>query len=242
MAVISNTGAVRRPGLWGTGSTIWIWALLALALAGFWPSYVRRFGEADAVTHLHAALMLSWFAMLFMQPWLVRTRRLALHRQVGKLSYLLVPALLFTCLWLSRIRMGNATPQSFGFQGFILYLAMAASTIFLISWALAIVNRRDSALHARYMVGTSLTLIDPALARLLAALKPDLGPAIPLVSFGLLFLILGMLIWRDRARHGQRAFVVLTVLFAVEFALMQVVPRSEGWQAFARWWGGLPMA
>lgn len=242
MAVISGTGATRRAGLWGTGSTIWIWALLALAVAGFWPSYVRRFGEADAVTHLHAALMMSWFAMLFAQPWLVRTRRIALHRQVGKLSYVLVPLLLVTCVSLSRIRMGNATPQSLGFQSFILYLALAASTIFLVSWALAIYHRRDTALHARYMVGTSLTLIDPALARLLAAMKPELGPTIPLVSFGLLFAILAVLMWRDRGRHGQRAFVVLTVLFAIEFALMQVLPRSEGWLAFARWWGGLPAA
>ncbi|MBU8975252.1 MULTISPECIES: hypothetical protein [unclassified Lysobacter] len=239
MAVISNAGATRRPGLWGTGSTIWIWALLALAVAGFWPSYVRRIGEADAVTHLHAALMMSWFAMLFVQPWLVRTRRLALHRQVGKFSYALVPAIVLTCLWLSRIRMAAATPQSFGFQTFILYLAIGAATILLLSWALAIYHRRDTALHARYMVGTTLTLLDPALARLLATTMPGLGPAIPLISFGLLFLILGVLIWRDRGRHGQSAFIVLTVLFAIHFALMQVLPRTTAWQDFARGWGGL---
>lgn len=239
MAVISNAGAARRPGLWGTGSTVWIWALLALAIAGFWPSYVRRFGEADAVTHLHAGLMLSWFAMLFVQPWLVRTRRMALHRTIGKISYVLVPAIVLTCVWLSRIRMGAATPQGFGFQTFILYLALAASTILLTSWALAIVYRHDTALHARYMVGTALTLIDPALARLLATTMPGLGPMIPLISFGLLFLLLGALIWRDRGRHGQGAFVVLAVLFAIEFALMQVLPQSAAWQAFARWWGGL---
>ncbi|GAA5080632.1 hypothetical protein [Lysobacter panacisoli] len=239
MAVISNAGAARRPGLWGTGSTIWIWALLALAVAGFWPSYVRRFGEADAVTHLHAGLMLSWFAMLFVQPWLVRTRRMALHRTVGKFSYVLVPMIVLTCVWLSRLRMGAATPQSLGFQSFILYLALSASTILLISWALAIAYRHDTALHARYMVGTAFTLIDPALARLLATTMPSLGPKIPLISFGLLFLILGVLIWRDRGRHGQRAFVVLAVLFAIEFGLMQVLPRSAAWLDFARWWGGL---
>jgi len=242
MAVIPNATATRRPGLWGTGSTVWIWALLALAVAGFWPSYVRRIGEADAVTHLHAALMLSWFAMLFVQPWLVRSRRVALHRSVGTLSYALVPVLILSCLWLSRIRMAGATPQSFGFQSFILYLGVAASAIFLLSWALAIGYRRNTALHARYMVGTALTLIDPALARLLIATMPDLGPWVPWISYGLLFVILGVLIWRDRGRHGQRAFVVLAVLFAINFALLQVVPRTEGWHAFARWWGGLPLA
>lgn len=242
MAVTSNAGAMRRPGLWGTGSTVWIWALLALAVAGFWPSYVRRFGQADAVTHLHAALMLSWFAMLFVQPWLVRTRRMALHRQIGRLSYGLVPLLLVTCLWLSRIRMGAATPEGVGFQSFILYLAVAASAIFLLSWALAIVHRRDTALHARYMVGTALTLIDPALARLLATTMPSLGPMITWVSYGVLFVILGVLVWRDRGRHGQRAFVVLTAVFVLNFVLINVVPRTAAWQDFARWWGALPAA
>jgi len=239
MAVSSNAGAMRRPGLWGTGSAVWIWALLALAVVGFWPSYVRRFGEADAVTHLHAALMLSWFGMLFAQPWLVRTRRMALHRQIGKFSYALVPMIVITCLWLSRIRMSEATPQSFGMQTVILYLGIAASAILLLSWSLAIVHRRDSALHARYMVGTALVLIDPALARLLIATMPSLGPLVAWVSYGVLFGILGVLIWRDRGRHAQRAFVVLTAVFALNFVLINVVPRSAAWQDFARWWGGL---
>jgi len=242
MAVSSNAGTMRRPGLWGTGSAVWIWALLALAVVGFWPSYVRRFGEADAVTHLHAALMLSWFGMLFAQPWLVRTRRMALHRKVGKASYVLVPMIVFTCLWLSRIRMGAATPQSFGIQSFVLYLGIAASAILLLSWSLAIVHRRDTALHARYMVGTALTLIDPALARLLIATMPGLGPLVPWVSYGVLFLILGVLVWRDRGRHGQRAFVVLTAVFVLNFVLINLVPRTAAWHDFARWWGGLPVA
>lgn len=242
MAVYANAGAMRRPGLWGTGSAVWMAALLLLAVVGFWPSYVRRFGEVDAVTHLHAVLMLSWFGMLFAQPWLVRTRRMALHRMLGKASYVLVPMIVLTCLWLSRIRMGAATSQSFGMQGFILYLGVAASAILLLSWTLAIVHRRDSALHARYMAGTALTLIDPALARLLIAMVPGLGPLITWVSYGVLFLILGVLIWRDRGGRGQRAFVVLTAVFALNFVLINVVPRTAAWQEFARWWGGLPVA
>ena len=239
MAVSTNAAAARRPGLWGTGGAVWVGALLALAVAGFWPSYVRRFGEVDAVTHLHAALMLSWFGMLFAQPWLVRTRRFALHRQLGKLSYLLVPVLVTTCLWLSRIRMGMATPQSFGFQSVILYLGIAAAAIFLLSWGLAIRHRGDTALHARYMVGTALTLIDPALARLLFATVPGVGPFIQWISYGVLFLILGVLIWRDRGRHGQQAFVVLAAVFALNFVLLTTVPGTAAWQGFARWWGGL---
>jgi len=138
--------------------------------------------------------------------------------------------------------MGTATPQSFGMQSFILYLGVAASAILLLSWSLAIVHRRDSALHARYMVGSALVLIDPALARLLIATVPGLGPLVPWVSYGVLFLILGVLLWRDRGRHGQRAFVVLTAVFALNFVLLNVVPRTASWAEFARWWGGVATA
>lgn len=240
MAVRSEGVAPRRPGMWGTGAGIWIGALLLLALAGFWPSYVSHIGMADALTHLHAGLMLAWFGMLFAQPWLVRTRRLALHRQLGKVSYVLVPALVLTCVALSQVRMAAVQPQGFGFQCLVLYLGLAASVIFAMFWGLAIRHRHDVALHARYMVGTALVLIDPALARLLATLAPQLGPGVLWVSYGLLFVILGVLIWRDRGRHGQRAFVFQLGVFVLNFVLIHVVPGSTPWQAFARAWGGLP--
>ena len=239
MVVRSEVAAVRRQGLWGTGSWPWLVALLALALAGFWGSYVSRLGAADLVTHLHAGLMLAWFAMLFAQPWLVRTRRLGLHRQVGCLSYGLVPAIVLTCLALSQLRMSAATPQSFGFQAFILYLGVAASAMFLLFWALAIRHRHEPGRHARYMVATALVMIDPALARLLMLL-PIPGPAIALVSYGVVFALLGAMLWAGRGRPGQRAFVVVGAVFALNLALLMTVPRTGAWLAFARMWGGLP--
>ncbi|WP_372012973.1 hypothetical protein [Pseudoxanthomonas sp. 10H] len=241
MAVHSEAAFVRRPLPWGTGSGVWIAALLLLALAGFWRSYVSRIGAADAVTHLHAGLMLAWFAMLSVQPWLVRTRRLELHRRLGRVSYALVPAIVATCLGLSHLRMSAATPESSGFQAFILYLGMAASVMFLLFWGLAIVHRRQPGLHARYMVATALVMIDPALARLLMLL-PVPGPAISLVSYGAVFALLGAMLWLGRGRPGQRAFVVVGAVFALNLGLLMTVPRTATWLEFARLWGGLPPA
>jgi hypothetical protein len=240
MAVPVEGAAPRRPGLWGTGTPVWIAALLALALAGFWKSYVSRVAAADAITHLHAGLMLAWFAMLFAQPVLVRTRRLALHRQVGRLSYVLVPAIVLTCVLLSRMRMAAVAPQGFGMQCVFLYLGLSAAAMFLLFWGLAIAYRRDAALHARYMVGTALVMIDPALARIVGGLAPQLGIGVLWISYGVVFTILGLLIYRDRGRHGQRAFVLQLALFATNFVMIHLVPGSAGWQAFARAWGALP--
>jgi hypothetical protein len=231
--------APRRAGLWGTGTPVWIAALLALALAGFWKSYVSRVAAADAITHLHAGLMLAWFAMLFAQPVLVRTRRLALHRQVGRLSYVLVPAIVVTCVLLSRMRMAAVAPQGFGMQCVFLYLGLSAAAMFLLFWGLAIAYRRDAALHARYMAGTALVMIDPALARIVGGLAPQLGIGVLWISYGVVFAILGLLVRLDRGRHGRSAFVLQLALFATNFVMIHLVPGTTAWQAFARGWGGL---
>lgn len=241
--VVSATGAVpRRPGLWGVGSVAWIWALAALVLAGFWRTYFSRPGLADAVTHLHAGFMLAWVAMLLVQPWLVRTRRTALHRQVGQFSYGLMPGMLLTALWLSHLRMAAAAPAMFGLQATLLYLGMAASLMLALFWGLAIRHRRAPALHARYMVATALVMIDPAMARLMLALLPEgvrFNPSWG--GYALTFAILAVLVWRDRGLpRVRRVFRWVALPFAVNFVLMHVVPATPSWQAFARWWGGLP--
>ena len=240
MAVPMEGAAPRRPGLWGTGAPVWVAALLALAVTGFWKSYLSRVAAVDAITHLHAGLMLSWFAMLFAQPLLVRSRQLAWHRKLGRISYGLVPAIVLTCVLLSRVRMAAVAPQGFGFQCVILYLGLSAALMFLLFWTLAIVHRRDAALHARYMVGTALVMVDPAMARIVGGLAPQLGIGVLWISYRVVFAILGVLVWRGRGRHGRNALVLQLALFAANFMLIHLVPGTAAWQAFARAWGGLP--
>nr|WP_298132080.1 hypothetical protein [uncultured Pseudoxanthomonas sp.] len=240
--VVSATGAaVRRPGLWGIGSMVWIGALALLVLAGFWKTYFSRLALAEALTHLHAGLMLAWVAMLLVQPWLIRTQRLALHRRVGRLSYGVMPGVLVTALWLSQVRMAAAPPEMFGLQAMLLYLGMAASLMLALFWGLAIRHRRDPALHARYMVATALVMIDPAMARLMLALLPEgirFNPSWG--GYALTFAVLALLMWFERgAPRGRGVFRFVTLVFVVNFVLMHVVPGTQPWQAFARGWGGL---
>ena len=238
----SATGAVpRRTGLWGIGSGAWMWGLALLVLVGFWRTYFSRLELADAVTHLHAGLMLVWVAMLLVQPWLIRTRRMALHRQVGQLSYVVMPGVLLTALWLSQLRMAAAPPQMFGLQSTLLYLGTAASLMLALFWGLAVRHRRDPALHARYMVTTALVMIDPAMARLMLAVLPEGARFNPSWGgYALTFAVLALLMWFERATpRGRGVFRFVTLVFIVNFVLMHLVPGTQEWQAFARWWGGL---
>lgn len=239
---VSATGAMpRRSGPWGIGSGVWMWGLVALVGVGFWKTYFSRLGLADAVTHLHAGLMLAWMAMLLLQPWLIRTRRTALHRQIGQLSYAVMPGVLLTALWLSHLRIAAAPPAMFGLHSMLLYLGTAASVMLALFWGLAIAHRRDSALHARYMVATALVMIDPATARLMLALMPEGARFNPSWGgYALTFAILAALIVFDRAAsRGRGVFRFVAAVFALNFVLMHVVPHTAAWQAYARWWAGL---
>ncbi len=74
----------------------WLIALLVLLFVGFWQSYFSQVGEAHLTHHIHAVSMLSWVLLLISQSWLIRNRKNAQHRTLGKLSFLLAPAVVIS--------------------------------------------------------------------------------------------------------------------------------------------------
>src|SRR5688500_14102407 len=139
--------------------------------------------------------MLTWIGMLVAHPMLIRGRQLAWHRRVGKASYVVVPLLVVSALCLAQLRISEAPPQMLALQQTILYLGLSASVLFVVVWGLGIRYRRDTALHARYMVGTALTLVDPSLVRVMIFWMPDVPPPLyQWITYGLVYAILALLI------------------------------------------------
>ena len=101
----------RRTVAWGLGAWPWILLLLGLSVLGFWKPYFSRLGAVQGMAHLHALMMLAWIGMLVAQPVLVRTRRLAWHRRVGKASYVVVPLMILSALVLAQMRLRTVPPR-----------------------------------------------------------------------------------------------------------------------------------
>ena len=81
-------------------------ALLLLVIWGFYRTYFNLFPSftgIQPVQHFHGIMMLSWFAMLIIQPLLIRYEKFALHRKVGALSYIIIPLLLFSIFLVARM-------------------------------------------------------------------------------------------------------------------------------------------
>ena len=69
-------------------------AFLVFVVWAFWPSYFARLFEQPNVRfHAHGVALTLWCAMLVVQAQLVKTNRRRLHKQLGKASYVLAPAL-----------------------------------------------------------------------------------------------------------------------------------------------------
>lgn len=220
-------------------------ALLGAGVAAFWPRYISRSpGEVDAYTHVHAAAMVAWCALLIVQPFLIRARRLSVHRGLGSVSYAVAAAVVASSILLAHYRFGSMDEATFAAEARNLYLPLSAVVLFGIAYAGGILYRRKPELHARFMIGTSLPMIDPVLGRVLAFYFPPLPDYLyyQAVTYGLTDVILLSLVLRDRGRaQGRRAFAALLVVFVTTHALWFTWAQSDRWSGVASWFRGLPL-
>jgi hypothetical protein len=218
--------------------------LFLLALLAFWPTYFSRVLSADQYTHFHASLAALWILMLAAQPMLIRAKRLALYRLLGAFSYALAPLLVVSVVLLAHSKIKGLSGEAYAIQTYILYLQVSLTLLYGLSYALAVYWRHTVALHARFMVCTAFTMIDPVVIRLMFWVGgPTPGWNYQWVTFGLTDLLIVMLIWMERhARTGRRVFPVMLALFVLQQALaLSGLTNAEPWQAFARWFAALPI-
>ena len=217
--------------------------LFLVALVAFWPSYLSKIFSASNYTHFHAFIAALWMLMLVAQPMLIRARRLAWHRLLGRISYVLAPLMVVSIVLLAHSRIGGVSGEAYAVQTYILYLQASLTVLFGVSYALAIYKRRVVALHARFMVCTALTMIDPVVIRLLFWIDRTPSWNYQWFTFGLTDLVLVTLIWLERhSRAGRRVFPAMLVVFVLaQIPALSGLTAAPLWQAFARWFAALPL-
>ena len=218
-------------------------AMFLIALVAFWPSYLSQIFSASTYIHVHAFLAASWMLMLVAQPMLIRAKRLAWHRLIGRISYVTAPLMVVSIVLLANSRIKGVSGEAFAIQTYILYLQASLTLLFGLSYALAVYKRHVVALHARFMVCTALTMIDPVVIRLLFWIDRTPSWNYQWLTFGLTDLSLVALMWLER--HGRAGRMVLPGMLVL-FVLMQIpalfgLTDASAWQEFARWFAALPL-
>ena len=91
-------------------------AVACLVAAGFafWPQYLGRpWSTIDGYTHAHAARGVAWLLLLVAQPLLIRTRRLAAHRRLGRATLWLGPMFAASGFLLAHHRFSRMSAETF---------------------------------------------------------------------------------------------------------------------------------
>lgn len=216
-------------------------ALLFIAFAGFWNSYFSKFftGKNDFsfYFHFHAAMMLSWVALLIAQPILIYKMKLHLHRTLGKLTYFLMPTMLLSVLLLLHSSINTIPNDELTFSKVMLPVRdfLCLSTYFIIG----VIYRRNVQIHARAMILTGIVFIEPALIRFL------------MVQFGFKGIIPGMLIiltlltiliLKERKQKSGRwlfpSFLVIDIVIYLIFLLRIPLTFLD---PVVRWFAKLPL-
>jgi hypothetical protein len=219
--------------------------LLLVSIAAFWKPY---FSHLTSVTepylHGHVFFVALWMAALIAQPLLIRARRLDLHRTIGRASFALAPLVALSALLLSHSRFSRMDDATLARSLFTLYLPLAATVAFLVSYGLAVAFRRQRAAHAAFMLGTAFALVDPIAVRLIFFYTPagEVHWIYDIIGIAIVGTILTILIVKSRHEpRARNAFVTLLALFGTLSAGWFTLARTHGWASFARWFVDLPL-
>ena len=195
--------------------------LIPLIVAGFYKTYIEQipnFGERiNSFIHIHAAIATIWISMLIAQPFLIVNKKLALHRTIGKLSYIVFPLLVLSFIpqVLRNINEGHIQSAFF---------PIADCLLLILFYSLAIYNRKSSSRHMRFMIASALVFLGPTVGRI--------GPIwfgwsellTQNVMYGIIFSILISLIIYDKVnRKKYNPYLVAIAGFAVHQSVFYLV-------------------
>jgi hypothetical protein len=147
-------------------------AVFVFVVVGFAPTFYLRFlfhlPDLDWLLRLHGLFMTSWFVLFFLQIWLVKSRKISVHRRLGWLGLALVSVIVPLGTYIAirsaarDIRMAAPGPPPLAFMEFLLIdLLLFAGFV-----VMGIVARRKRDYHMRFMILACLSMSGPGIFRI----------------------------------------------------------------------------
>lgn len=227
--------------------------IFLLALPAFWPNYFSRLLDQSTWRfHFHGLTTIAWCALMVAQAYLIRANHRAAHKSLGKLSYVLAPAIVLSILLLAHYQY---SPNGIT-EGMLYFTALpiALALQFAAAYGFAIYHRRNAPVHARFMVCTALPMLPAILDRVNSfyLIPPDRARFLPqiagepqywLISWGIIdaFLVV-MAVWDWRSRRRLNVFPVLFLVFVSLEVLTATIYQTPAWISFTQWFFSLPLS
>jgi uncharacterized membrane protein YozB (DUF420 family) len=224
-------------------------ALAATVFVGFAPTYYLV-GLNDASTpvltprlHVHAGLSTAWIALLIVQTQFIAAGRRDLHKMLGFAGAAVALATVITGIMVAlaserRVHTAANAGSLMDPYVFLIFPAMSIG-LFAVFVGLAILKRNRPDTHKRLMLLGTISLIGPALARLVTLTVKGLGMVgLPGVVGAVLLMnvFIAAIAVRDFRTRGSLHPATLWGggFFVVSEPLRFAIGFSEPWQAFAR--------
>ncbi len=231
----------------------YILAVIAVIVAGFWPSYFAKAGSVPWQFHAHGIAASIWVLMVLMQSLTIHKGQLPLHRAVGKSSLILFPFLIGGMAAIIDVTAkgfvtGDYIRTTFGGE-FLIGLALAVAA-YVVLYYRALKYRRKVWSHAGYMLATPLILFESPFSRIIGAWIPALeyrGPQDNAVFMDSIvwamaaeLAVIAVLWWRFREKANP--FLVAAVFIVAQMLTMGLMHDHAGLESLLVVIGNLPSA
>jgi len=193
----------------------YVLVVIAVIIAGFWPSYFAKWGSVPWQFHAHGVAASIWVMMVFAQSWTAHHKQFPLHRAVGKSSLLLFPFLIGGLAAIIDLTakgyVAGDSPFRVAFGGqFLIGLALAIAAYVTVYYR-ALKYRRKVWVHSGYMLTTPLILFESPFSRVMGMVLPafeirgpqDMDRLIPSIEWAMaISLAVIAVIW---LKHREKA-------------------------------------
>jgi uncharacterized membrane protein YozB (DUF420 family) len=247
-----RTGATRLRLRWSTERGVYVGLAIAITAAvvlGFartfffrpwYPQYAQAHGAPETIFYVHGVAFTAWLLLLLAQTSLVTTGRVDVHRRLGWVGAAL--AVLMVVLGTVGSLIAAARPS-----GFIdipmpplqfLVVPFNLIVLFAVFVTLAILNRRRSQSHKRYMILASIALIEAGVGRWPFALMntPSPVPGLGMIELCVDLFLVPIIVWDVISRGRPHPVTVWGGLALIANQLLRFNLAATGaWLAFAGW-------
>jgi len=219
--------------------------LVAIMFLGFWPTYFSKYfnGTANFNLYFHFHFMMAslWIGLLIVQPLLIKRKKLAIHKKIGKLSFIILPLFIISVIALKHHQIGGVVREGLGAS---LWLQLKDIIIISVMYTIAIMNKHNIQIHARAMIATGIVFIEPTLGRfIILTVLPEPNFILGLgITVAIMYtLIISLIIIERKQTSGRWVFPILLLLFMVFHYLIFNQVSFPLWDSFAEWFVKLPI-
>jgi hypothetical protein len=216
-----------------------------VTVGAFWPSFLSKLGSTDLAHFIHGITATLWMMVPIVQSWLISHKSFKLHRRVGWVTLVvLAPLLVASGLHMAQLMVLRDKEFDLILLLKFAFLDLCALTLFVIFLILAVLNirRNDSDAHARYMAGTVLFAIEPAVERVFVFYVPGVSgfaSALYLALITMELIVLALLYFEWQRHRVRLPFSLALGFFVAMHVFMTPVANSAAFTNFARWFARL---